>query len=278
MLDAPLRDLGAWTDHFARLDIPVLRRSRARLQALKAREEAGEIELDARTVAGAVGDDPLMALRLFSHLARRRGGSSAAEVATVERAVVMLGIAPFFRAFGDLPTMEDRMRGDTQALAGLVRVLRRSQRAARFARDFAVWRNDAGAPEIVLAALLHELAEMLMWCCAPALMLRIQGLQSADVTLRSFSVQKDVLRVELNELQVALARRWRLPGLLAEMMDDHRASSPRVRNVALAVRLARHSAHSWDNAALPDDYRDIAALLSVTPDKVREVVGAPAAA
>jgi hypothetical protein len=36
-----------------------------------------------------------------------------------------------------------------------------------------------------------------------------------------------------------------------------------VRNVLLAVRLARHTAAGWDNAALADDVRDIAALLNL---------------
>jgi len=38
-----------------------------------------------------------------------------------------------------------------------------------------------------------------------------------------------------------------------------------VRNVVLAVRLARHSAHGWDNPALPDDMDDIAQLLNASP-------------
>ena len=39
---------------------------------------------------------------------------------------------------------------------------------------------------------------------------------------------------------------------------------PSVRNVALAVRLARHTARGWDNAAIPDDVADIAALLNLS--------------
>jgi hypothetical protein len=33
--------------------------------------------------------------------------------------------------------------------------------------------------------------------------------------------------------------------------------------VVLAIRVARHSAADWDNAALPDDVRDIADLLQL---------------
>jgi hypothetical protein len=45
--------------------------------------------------------------------------------------------------------------------------------------------------------------------------------------------------------------------------------------VTLAIRLARHTQHGWDNAALPDDIADIAALLNLSPEatlrKVRDL-------
>lgn len=277
MLEKPLKDLASWTDHVARQDIPVLRRTTSRLGSLAAAEKDEGLEIDARMLARAIDDDPLMALRLFSHVARRRGARSEAEVATVERSVVMLGIGPFFRAFGSLATVEERLRGNGQAHAGLIRVLRRGQRAARFAAEFAVWRNDVNAEEIMLAALLHDLAEMLMWVFAPALMLRIREMQARDPALRSDAAQREVLNIELNDLQIALARRWRLPALLVSMMDDRHAQAARVRNVLLAVRLARHTARSWENPALPDDYRDLGVLLSVSPAKAAEIAGAPKA-
>ena len=48
----------------------------------------------------------------------------------------------------------------------------------------------------------------------------------------------------------------------------------RVRNVMLAVDLARHSADGWTDAALPDDYARIADLLRVRPEEVKAMVGA----
>jgi hypothetical protein len=72
--------------------------------------------------------------------------------------------------------------------------------------------------------------------------------------------------------QLALVRRWRMPELLVRMMDDSYADNPRVRNVMLAVNIARHSMHGWDNAALPDDFTAAAQLLSTTPEKVADLI------
>jgi hypothetical protein len=63
-------------------------------------------------------------------------------------------------------------------------------------------------------------------------------------------------------------QRWGLPPLVVHLADDAVSRGPNAlaqRNVALAVRLARHSAQGWDNAALPDDYRDIGELLLIGP-------------
>jgi len=37
-----------------------------------------------------------------------------------------------------------------------------------------------------------------------------------------------------------------------------------VRSVTLALRLARHTAHGWNNPAIPDDVAEIAALLNIS--------------
>ncbi len=59
---------------------------------------------------------------------------------------------------------------------------------------------------------------------------------------------------------------------LVRMIDDAHADHPCVRNVSCAINLARHSANGWDDPALPDDYRDIAQLLNVSPQHVEETV------
>jgi len=63
--------------------------------------------------------------------------------------------------------------------------------------------------------------------------------------------------------------------MLIMLMDGECADQQRVRNVFLAVNLARHSANSWDDAALPDDYIDIGNLLHIDPEEVKVMIGAP---
>ncbi len=258
-LERPLRDVSAWAAHFLRADIPVLAATAETLEALRANEDAVDANLLGETIAG----DPLMSLKVLAHVSTHRSSRRITDAETVTAALVLLGIPPFFRAFGPQPTIEDWLADTPLALDGLHAVLRRAERAAKFALAFAVHRMDHDAAVIYQAALLHDFAEMLLWCHAPALALEIRTRQQADPTLRSAAVQRQVLNIELSDLQQTLMRAWRLPELLVHISDDKQAHTPQVRNVLLAMRLARHSARGWDNAALPDDYADIANLLNL---------------
>lgn len=247
-----------WASCFEATALPVLRRTAATLEDMRANED----EVDAHLLAETLANDPLMTLKVLAHVARLRQGRDGSHPETLTEALVMVGITPFFRAFGPQPTVDDRLRGWPDAMDGFERVLDRSRRAAHFAMAFALQRMDHDAAVIHEAALLHDFAELLMWLHAPALAAEAWRRQQVDPSLRSAAVQREVFQVELPDLQHELMKRWRLPPLLVDITDDRRESvSVQARNVLLAIRLARHTARDWDNPALADDVRDIAALL-----------------
>lgn len=267
MLTQRPHDLATWTQWFSTAPIPVQSRTADELALLaKAEEMRGDV--DAHQLTDPVGRDPLMALKLLAtvaqtHRARHlEGGRSGPE--TVTAALVMMGVSPFFLAFERNPIVEDLLADRPDALSGLRRVVLRAHRAANFAVGFAVHRMDENAAVLQLAALLHDFAEMLLYCHAPALALAIENRQRADATLRSAAVQRELLGIELSALQQALMRAWALPDLLVRISDDAHARHPQVRSVELAIRLARHTQHGWDNAALPDDLTDVAQLLNLS--------------
>jgi HD-like signal output (HDOD) protein len=184
----------------------------------------------------------------------------------------MLGITPFFRDFGPQPTVEQRLADQPAALAGLRAVLQRSDRAARFALAFAIHRQDHDAALIHEATLLHDFAEMLLWVHAPALALAVQQRLASEPGLRSADAQQAVLGISLSDLQQDLMKAWRLPELLVQISSDQDSHLTQVRNVQLAIRLARHSAQGWDNPALPDDLAAIGTLLNLAPEPVLSLV------
>jgi HD-like signal output (HDOD) protein len=255
------RSVAGWAACFSPESLPVLGSSADALEELAANEDAA----DAHLIADTLGGDPLLTLKVLAHVGRlqhRRGRDGEAE--TLTAALVMLGITPFFKTFGAPSVVEDLLANRPDALEGFETVLRRARRAAKFALGFAAHRLDHDAAIIHEAALLHDFADLLLWLRAPDLALQIAARQAAEPALRSADIQRELLHIELPALQHALMQSWRLPSLLVQITDDEAAHpSTQMRNVLLAIRLARHSASGWDNPALPDDFSDIAALLNI---------------
>lgn len=270
MLNQPLQDIDAWVLFFSNNCLPVLRVTKRRLNEM--REDLDSV--DARELARLILLDPIMTVRVMAFIQPMRGRSLQRDITTIASAVMMAGIEPFFRHFEELPTVEEMLKGqDPHALLGVLQIIRRAQRAAEYAHDWAIWRHDTNMEEVRIAALLHDLAEILLWCFAPRLGLDIRAQQIAKPTMRSADAQMNTLGLTFQDIQMALCRVWHLPELLLTLIDDANAEQPRVRNVTLAVRLARHSANGWEDPALPDDYTDIGQLLNITPSAVRQRLG-----
>jgi HD-like signal output (HDOD) protein len=261
-LRAPLPSLEAWVDVFAAAEIPILADTRESLELMRANED----DVDAHGLGEMIATDPLLTLKVLAHASELRRGRLMADCETPTAALVLMGITPFFRDFSDQTTLEERLAGQDEALLGLSRVMQRAERASRYALGFAVHRTDPDANVIHSAALLHDFAEMLLWVHAPALALQISGLQEADRHLRSAVAQQQVLGIELHDLEQELMRRWHLPELLMRITNDKQSRDPKVRIVHLAVRLARHTARGWEDAAIPDDLHDIAELLNLSQE------------
>lgn len=257
MPNEPLHDLEAWVAFFSTAQIPILRQTARRLD--EARQNIDQIS--GRDIAAIVLQDPLMAIRVLAYIQPFHGKHLRSEITTIGNAVMMLGVDPFFKAFEAPLTIETLLKSEAQALLGVLQVIRRAQRASSYAHDWAFERHDINIEEVTLAALLHDLAEILLWCFAPRLAIAVRELRQADRNQRSVSAQQQVLGFALADLQKALCTAWQLPELLGILMNDANAGLPRVQNVILAVNLARHSANDWNDPALPDDLSAIETLL-----------------
>ncbi len=267
-LKEPLRDLAAWTRFFLQADIPVLQETSLALEALREREE----EVDAGMLADLIDTDPFMTMKVLAYVSAKRRNVESTQTETVVSSLIMMGVAPFFRNFGVQPTVQDQLQGQPAALEALLALIKRANRAAHFATGFAVHRGDTDVAVIRQAAFLNDFAEMLMFCYAPSMEMEIRAMQQANPTLRSVSLQRFVFNIDLSDLRQELMKFWRFSELLVRISDGKHAEHPTVRNVLLAVRLARHTEQGWDNAALPDDIEDIAKLLNAPPRVARGFV------
>ena len=271
MTEHSQKSIDEWVAFLGSNEMPILRQTARKLEQASQNIDT----IGGRDIAGIVLQDPLMAVRVLAYIQPFTGKHLRSEITTIANAVMMLGIEPFFRKFEAPNTIEAMLKDEPQALLGVLQVIRRVQRASRYAHDWAFERHDMNNEEVALAALLHDLAEILLWCFAPGLASEIRDKLLADKTLRSHIAQQAVLGFPLVELQKALCSAWHLPELLNTLKDDSNAHLPRVQNVTLAVNLARHSTDDWTNAALPDDFSAIERLLHIDRQMLLNRLGLP---
>lgn len=273
MFAAPLQsqELADWVNFIKQVEIPVLKQTAREI----ARLQEDEDKLSARALTLAVLNDPMMVFKVLCYSQNHKGRQQLQDLLHVEQAIIMMGTTTFFKNLTPNLLVEDGLKSNLSALTQLLRLIRRAHRAAKFAGDWATHLTDLHAEELCVAALLHDLAEMLMWCFAPEKMNTIFNQQQSDKTLRSQAAQQEVLGFKLHDLQNELVDVFKLPPLLKQLMRDESVNEHRVKNVLLAVNLARHSANGWNDAALPDDYRDIAEFLRVDVERAKRIIGVP---
>ena len=261
MCDKPMpRDLAGWVTFLSSAEMPILRQTARRLD--HARQQIDRV--NGRDITDIVLQDPLLAIRVLAYIQEASHRRLQSDITNIASAVMMLGIDPFFRKFDQPRTLETMLSGQPQALLGVVQVILRTQRASHYAHEWAFARHDMNVEEVALAALLNDIAEILLWCFAPHLAIEIRSRLQADRSLRSANAQQDVLGFPLADLQLALCHAWHLPELLTTLMDDGKAHLQRVQNVKLAVNLARHSTGGWTDPAIPDDLTAVQNLLHIS--------------
>ena len=256
-----------WLALFGRAELPVLERTVQELELIRADAD----RVSTQHVADVVMHDPFMTFKMLRYIQQRPRRSRLMDVTTIAHSLMMLGMNPFLEHFSQEETLQSRLAGNPAALEGALTVISRARHAALYARDWAAVRHDIEVDEVTTAALLHDFAELLLWCCAPDTAMRIQSLVR-DQHLRSEAAQRQVLGFPLIALQIELAHQWQLPDLLCDLMDERHAHTPRALNVSLAVAVARHSANGWDDAALPDDFAAVGRLIGGGLQGVRDRV------
>ncbi len=267
-MEQNIKGLDGWIKFFETADIPILKRTVRELAVLQADAE----NLSVRAVTDVISHDPLMTVILLRYLQQHKHNTQLNEVVQIEQALMMLGMQTFFEKVEPELVVEEMLDGRMFELTNLLQTVRRAIQAAHYAKEWAVRLQDLHFDEIRIAALLHNFAEILMWCYAPEEMTQVRHLQQKDKALRSRDAQKEIFGFKLSDLQLALAKSWGLPELLIGFMNRNDGHGRQMRNLVLAVNLTRHSSNGWNDAALPDDYKQIGELLSMSAEQVQQLV------
>src|SRR5690349_14922134 len=98
LLEAPLESVDAYVEYPSTQNVPILRRTAPDFDALASSAES----VRGRRVASIVMADPLMTMKLLTTLQRHRTPTQNHDITTIDRAIMMMGVTPFFRTFSGM--------------------------------------------------------------------------------------------------------------------------------------------------------------------------------
>lgn len=254
-----------WLDKLGPREVPVFRRTARLLTELA--EQGEKVKLS--DVASVILADPLMTLRIL-HDANARGSKRlGSEIATVEHALMRLGLNVFFEKYKKTPTVEDALSGQAKALQAAYELLQHSYHVSWQARDFAVLHLDTRAEEVEIAALLAGATELLLCLAAPEAAIKLRRLRRK---LKPVMAEVEVLGDSMESLQQAVLAAWIIPEELREMMRSAQDMKPRQIMVQSALKIERIAEHGWWHKELSSVYGDVAELLGRQPQQVASSV------
>lgn len=248
-----------WMSSLTAIELPVLNSSRRMLLALQ-----DDPKVSASRIASVVLSDPMMTLKLMRLANAGRRGEFTQRIATVEHAVMLLGFSTVFARLAEMPVLEGAVSEHVRQ--GMLRLMSRACHASSQAREWAVQRLDIAPQEVYVAALLHAIAEMVLWVVEPE---KMTQLAKEQYKVPWLDAEQARFGFPLIELSRALAEQWNMPPLVISAMQwDVIEGQARSNCVILANRLARNAETGWWGPRVRADIEEIAEIRRQQTDEL----------
>lgn len=230
-----------WAAYLTAQQLPVMARSKTSLQVLEAERGA---DLSANDLVKLVDSDPFLCLCLLREAEKRRSTRLGHETSTPLAAVMQLGVAGFRELLLASPETDETN-------PGLVKCESRAAIAGELAAAWSASRSDVSPEEVLMAALLSEMGELMLWHFAPDLPQAALAALATGEAKRTAAAQEVACGFKFKDLTLKCAEIWKLPAILVQLIHGH--DTVRANLARLCRDTARHLVAGPDNPALPDD-------------------------
>ncbi|MBI5921316.1 MAG: HDOD domain-containing protein [Betaproteobacteria bacterium] len=230
-----------WAAYLTAQQLPVMPRSKTALQALETEKGA---EISANDLVKLVNADPFLCLCLLREAEKRRSTRLGHETSTPLAAVMQLGVAGFRELLLTSPETDE-------SNPGLAKCENRAVIAGELAAAWSASRSDVSPEEVLMAALLSEMGELLLWHFASDLPQAALATLASGEAKRTAAAQEASCGFKFKDLTLKCAEIWKLPAILMQLIHGH--DTVRANIARLCRDTARHLTAGPDNPALPDD-------------------------
>lgn len=252
--------LREWIKRIKDKPIPVLVRTVDQLRKLNASDDA-----HVQQIVEVVEQDPGLTVQLLRFCNDQQGHRLQREVASVQQAVMLVGTRKLNEMAMKLPLLHKSLH--EPARSQVLRTFCRAYHAGMQAVAWAKLRRDMTPDEVFAASQLHFLGEFVLAMHAPDQLMETFRMRR-EKNIASEEAQYLILGFTLDELSLAIAEAWHLPGLVMEALRAENANHPRGFGIMLAVQVARHAAIDWYSNKTNALLKQAAEWLSVPLDKL----------
>jgi HD-like signal output (HDOD) protein len=247
------RTVQEWISLLTRETLPVMRRTLTQVRSLLDQSSVNHIRL-----SEVIARDPGFSLNIIRRLTSLPTPPRE-EISRISLAIPLLGMDMVEQSARTLPCLEDRLQGPPRR--GLIEYYSQAVHAARYAQSIAEWRRAPESKDLYTAALLHNLAEMALWCAEPDTMLNLHRriLNGDDRE----NVARETLGATFEELSVQLSRNWRLPTSIEQAQGISNSYLPAPLTVMLASAIARESSLGWNRPGTLESLELLAEFLEI---------------
>jgi len=239
-----------WAAYLTVQRLPVMARSKAAFAALEAAQD--DTAISPRAFADLANRDPFFCLSLLREAEGRRTSRLGHETTTPLAAVLQMGETGVRDLLMSSPESDEMNQG-------LIACESRAVLAGRLAAAWSSARADVSPDELVMAALLAEIGELMLWHFAPDLPQAALDSLASGASRRTSQAQELSCGFKFKDLTVKCAEIWNLPVILVQLIRG--TDSARANIARICINTARHLAAGFDNPALPDDIADIKQLI-----------------
>ncbi|WP_018152054.1 HDOD domain-containing protein [Leeia oryzae] len=241
----------------------------ARLSTLEQlRSAKTQTSMTTARLASIIRHDPFLTAQLLGYVNSAPRGNFASDVTTIEHALMLVGIEPFFERFGRRMPVERLLEKEPVRLSLMQQRLAICEYAGMVAEELANIRHDSKAEEIGIAALLHDLAEPLLLLTHPQLMTDLKEFALSNRMWFDPVQQQARFGVTYGAMRILLAKQCGLPSLFTDLMTQEESEHPRVLTVQFAVKWAHWLWHGWWSEELHQALHALAAVFMKPADLI----------
>ncbi len=220
-----------WVQKVSEYDFPIFQSTINALSNISVEDDTSASEL-----TSVILRDPSLSAKILKFANSSYYNPSQAKTYTVSRAVVLMGF-DVVRDIGlSLAIIESFLGAKSRTIVSAL--MAKSFHAATQARNLARENGEKGLEEIFLAALLHNLGEMVFWCVADDELVDKLLTAMEDEEYDEEEAQESILGFKLADLTHALVSKWNMNKILADTLSDTPSDDSRKKYIHFGVKLA----------------------------------------